>query len=411
MALEKILMPDLGEGVTEGELLQIKVKVGDVIALDDPLVEVMTDKASMDVSSILDGVVKEIPIKVGDMIPVGQPIIIVETKSKASTTEQKSSSKKETPKEKTSSTPQKLTNSIKEDVLAAPSTRKLASEIGIDLKNISPSGQNGQILREDLLTYIQNSSQASSSSPQSLSSPTGELCHVEEQDRVEPIRGIRRIMSETMTRSKQNIPHFTIMEEACMDNLIRLRSKLKPSLEKENIKLTYLPFIMKATLFTLESFPIFNSQLDDAKRKIIYRKSRNLGFAMDTKEGLLVPVIKNAQTQSILELTKSLQNLSAKAKEGRLDREELQGGTFTLTNLGSIGGLGGTPIIQPPQVAILGIYRFYTKLVKSGTEIEEKTFSQFSLTCDHRIIDGAKAAHFLKGLTLKLEEPERLLLN
>ena len=408
MALEKILMPDLGEGVTEGEIIKIKIKAGDKISLDDPLLEVMTDKASMEVPSILSGVVKEVQIKVGEIIPIGKTLLVIETED--NTASKSSSIPKETIQEVPQETVTKIKKPIKPDsFLVAPATRKLAQELGVDLKNVKPSGKEGQILRDDLMNYMKATPRTSP--PQSSSSPSENLCSLEEGDTTEPLRGIKRIMAETMTVSKQTIPHFTVIEEACMDSLIELRSKLKPNLEKENIKLTYLPFIMKALLSNLKVSPIFNSQFDDAKKEIVYRKSHNLSFAIDTEEGLLVPVVKNAQTKSLLDITKEIQILSIKAREGKLEREELQGGTFTLTNLGSIGGLCGTPIIQPPQVALLGIYRFDTKCKKIGNEIKEKIYSQFSLTCDHRVIDGAKAARFLKDLVLKIENPESLLLD
>ena len=411
MGFKEIQMPDLGEGVTEGEIIKVHVKLGDKISLDDPLLEVMTDKASMEIPSFLDGIVKEVQIKEGDIVPVGKVLIVIQAEGEESVKSspqlkkpEQNTSKKEKAPQENEPKPQALTDSV----LVAPSTRKLAQELGVNLKEVSPSGAGGEILRNDLLRYIKKSP---SPSPRSSSSPTGNLCALNEGDRIEPVRGIKRIMSETMTLSKQTIPHFTIVEEACMDRLINLRAKLKPNLEKENIKLTYLPFIMKAVLSEIKASPLFNSQFDDEKKEIIYRQSCNLGFATDTEQGLLVPVIKDAQTKSILTLAKNLQELSLKAREGNLDRADLQGGTFTLTNLGGIGGLYGTPIIQPPQVAILGIYRFNKKIKKINGNLEEATYTSFSLTCDHRVIDGAKATRFLTNLVLKIEEPERLLLE
>ena len=422
MALKNIQMPDLGEGVTEGEIIKVHVKTGDTITLDQPLLEVMTDKASMEVPSLLSGNVKEVHIKEGDMVAVGSTLIVVQVQGNKSEPDEQAVPQKETSTPNKTSVDQnkaptsqtKCTEQIpsqekeNQNTLASPSTRRLAEELGINLKDISPSGKEGQILRTDLLNYIQANQ---SHSPKSSSSTTRNLCDLEEGDRTEPVRGIQRIMSETMSLSKRNIPHFTIIEEACMNRLIDIRSQLKPDLEKENIKLTYLPFIMKSVLTGIKDYPIFNSQFDDTKQSIIYRRTCNLGFAVDTSQGLIVPVIKNAKEKSLLTLAKELQDLGQKAREGRLSREELTGGTFTLSNLGSIGGIYGTPIIQPPQVAILGIYRFNKKLRKVNGNIEEKTYASFSITCDHRVIDGAKATRFLCDLILKIEEPERLLLN
>ena len=417
----EIKLPDLGEGVVEGEILKILVSLGETISLDQPLMEVMTDKASMEISSSKEGVIKEIKAKPGDRVSVGQTVFVLELSGKTSAAAAPSHSSapeiKKQAIEKTASTPQDLTSKkistpseLKKGVLlAAPPTRKLAGELDISLEQVKGTGERGQIIRDDLIQHIKETM----SSKKVSSTPMKQALGVafEKEDRREPLLGIKRIMFETMTYSNQNLPHFTILEQAKVTNLVRLREEFKVQLAKQNLKITYLPFIMKAVLLCLKDFPLFNSLYDEEKAEIVYKKSSHLGFAVDTPQGLLVPVIHEAQSKSLLNLTRDIQSLAEEARKGEIARENLKGGTFTLTNLGSIGGISGTPIINPPQTAILGIYRLYKQLQKKGEKVEEEPYMNFSLTCDHRLIDGATAARFLKSLISRIEDPGLLILE
>lgn len=415
----EIKLPDLGEGVVEGEILKILVSEGSPISLDQPLMEVMTDKASMEIPSSKEGIIKEIKAKPGDRVSVGQTVFVLELLEKTPTTPSNSSVpeiKKQTV-EKTASTPEDLTSKKtpipselkKGGPLTAPPTRKLAKELGISLEQVKGTGERGQITRDDLIQHIKETLNSKKTSNTPMKQALGVTS--EKADRREPLSGIKRIMFETMTYSNQNLPHFTILEQAKVTHLVRLREEFKVRLAKQNLKITYLPFIMKAVLLCLKDFPLFNSLYDEAKAEIVYKKSSHLGFAVDTPQGLLVPVIHEAQSKNLLNLTRDIQRLAEEARKGEIARENLKGGTFTLTNLGSIGGISGTPIINPPQTAILGIYRLYKQLQKKDEKVEEELYMNFSLTCDHRLIDGATAARFLKSLILRIEDPGLLILE
>ena len=407
MALKKITLPDLGEGVTEGEILKIKVKEGDSIVLDQVLLEVMTDKASMEVPSSIEGMVKKVAVKEGDIVSIGTELFAVQSEEDSS-----QPSKQETVNEDSAPDKTRKTEKLKVEKtpvpgnfpLAIPSSRKLAQELGIDLTEVKGSGEKGEIKREDLLKHIKQKMQSPSAS-------TLPLENFEESKRA-PVKGIQRLMFESMTLSKAIIPHFTIVEQAQAGHLIKLRTEMKARLEKQGLKIGYLPFFMKALIPTLKEFPLFNSAYDTKTKEIVFKKHINFGFAVDSPHGLLVPVLKQAENKSLIEIVKELLELSQKTKEGAIEREHLKGAGFTLTNLGSLGGLYGTPIIQAPEMAILGIYKIFKQVVKNEKGgFEEKDFINFSITCDHRFIDGAVAVRFLKSFTQKIEEPSLLLLE
>ena len=436
MSLKEIKLPDLGEGVTEGELIKIQVSPGDQVVMDQVLLEVMTDKASMEIPSFLAGTIKEIKAKEGDMVAVGQVIFLLETegevsdpaeekeKKVSSSSEENAETKNEkNPAEKTknlsaSSVSDKKSGAafeVKVDsskpgdfALAAPVTRRLAQELDIDLKNVTASGSEGQITREDLIGHVKSALKSPKAAVPSLSFKS----QIVEAKR-EPLRGIKRIMFETMTYSKQTIPHFTIMERAEVSQLVKIRTELKEQGAKQGVKITYLPFIMKAALSALREFPVVNSYYNEETKEIVYSESCHFGFAVDTEKGLMVPVIREAQKKTLLEIAKELEILGQQARAGTIQREDLQGGTFTFTNLGSLGGIAGTPIIHPPQAAIFGIYRIYHQPARNKRtgEWEETPYMNFSLTCDHRFIDGACAARFLKACAVKIEEPGLLVMD
>ncbi len=405
MEIENIKLPDLGEGVTEGEIIKIKVSPGDTVSMDQVLLEVMTDKASMEIPSSINGKVTEVKVKEGDMVAVGQVVLTMETKETRKDTikqEEMNSSKKQ---KKMEQELPKTSNTItqKDYDLAVPATRKLAEEFGVSLKDIPK--RNNKVTREDLIRHVKSSSK-------SHFQPLTPLKVEGEEIKRETLTGIKRIMFETMTLSKATIPHFTITETANVKHLVNVRTKLKEQLKSQNIKLTYLPFFIKAILSGFKEFPIFNSSYDEQNKEVVYKKSAHIGFAVDTNQGLIVPVIKEAEKKSVLDLTKEIQNLGEQARKGTVQRENLTGGSITLTNIGSLAGLSGTPIINPPEVAILGIYRMYQQIVKTDSSgFEENPFINFSITCDHRLIDGATAARFLKNFISRVEEPSLLILD
>ena len=404
---KEIKLPDLGEGVREGELVKLHVSKGDTVVLDQILLEVMTDKATMEIPSATEGEIESVLAQEGDIVQVGQTLFELKGGN-----DQASSKKEPAQNIQTKEKPLKQESSKKPPshpadtegshfIKSAPSTRKLAKELGIDLKDV-PKRSSNEVSREDLLQFARLRPQESRSVVQKFT-PQGEIQFQE------PIRGIQKSMFDSMSYSKQTIPHFSILDTAKMDRLVEVRENINQILEKEDIKLSYLPFIMKACTQTLKEFPKLNSFLDAHKMEVLYPKHINFGFAVDTPDGLLVPVIKSVEALGIKEIALKLKTLSNEAREGKIAREDLQEGNFTLTNLGSLGGMYGTPIINPPQVSILGIYKMYHNITNRDEKVHR--FMNFSITCDHRVIDGATATRFLRSLIIKMEEPSLLLLS
>lgn len=435
MSLIAIPLPDLGEGVTEGEIVKIKVKEGDKIAMDQVLLEVMTDKASMEVPSSIEGLVKKVAVQEGDIVSVGAELFLIELSSQPSQNEKNSqsgksaqeskeqSSEKPTsqPEDKASKdssgkqnrqtqapTPPQNKEPSSKGLSSIPATRKLAQELGINLN--STFKNQAKVERKELLNYIKNQLEGSYGlkPAQQLSSP--ELPAFKEKDRV-PLRGVQRLMFESMTLSKASIPHFTLGESAQADHLIQLRSEMKNRMEKQGLKVGFLPFFIKALIPVIQEFPLFNAVYDSQNKEIVFKEDLNVGFAVDSPQGLMVPVIKQVQNKSLLEIIKEVYEKANQARGGAIPREDLKGASLTLTNLGGIGGMSGTPIIPPLEMAILGIYKIYPQVVKTKSGgYEEKNFMNFSITCDHRFIDGATAVRFLKSFIEKIEEPSLLLL-
>ena len=434
MAIE-IKLPEIGEGVTEGELVKWLVKVGDSIKVDQPIAEVMTDKATVEVPTPTAGLVKALKAKEGDVIKVEQTLIEIDAINSSVSTNKTASSEPSAPKshsinpltapEKTShasapvpvkSSPSNNTNSQIEiyppvadsKVLATPATRRLAREMSIDINGISGTGLAGRVTREDVLQN-QGGNGLTISAPTKVSSvsiprpsyqgPTGSI-----EERV-ALRGIRKKIAENMQMAKQIVPHFTLMDEANVSQLVTLRDSLKSLAEKEATKITYLPFVMKALIATIRQFPQFNASIDDAAQEIVYKKYFNIGFAADTPNGLVVPVIKNADQKSILDLSKEIIDLSKRARDGKLKPEEMKGATITITNIGSVGGTYATPIINHPEVAILGMYKIQDKVILENKEFKVVKSMNFTITADHRLIDGAVAANFLKSFFQRIEQP------
>ncbi len=407
-------LPEIGEGVTEGEVVKWLVNEGEEVGEDQPLVEVMTDKATVEIASPKAGRIEKIMAESGDVIPVGNVLVVInengsagqviqlDSKSaqeKPEEEKKKAQEKEDKPQKETSTDETSSPSQMGARVLASPATRKLAREKGIDLDNIQGSGPNGRITREDVL----NGSKKSSSG---ASQPTHEK---REEERI-PVRGIRKKIAAHMVHSKHTAPHFTLVEEVDMTEVVRLREKAKPEAEKKGIKLTFLPFIIQAVCHTLKSYPMLNASLDDDAQEIIVKPYFNIGLAAATENGLIVPVIKNADQKNIWQLAEEVLDLANKARKGQLSLDELQGGTFTITSTGNSGGILSTPIINHPEVAILALNRIKdTPLVIDG-EVAIRKVGYLSLSLDHRVIDGAVAAEYLQYLKTILETPGLMLL-
>ena len=436
-----VSLPELGEGVTEGELVKFTVKVGDSITQDQTIAEMMTDKATVEVPSPFAGIVKALKAKVGDVITVGQVLIQLEAKGGAIAVDAKPAAAAAAAPRPTQAArpaaPQMMASpgsasaspnggvNIHPPVadaktLATPATRRLAREMGIDINGLSGSGVAGRVTRDDVM---KNGAGATAAGPATYQAP-GALARTGYttpagagalEERV-AIRGIRKKIAESMQLAKQIIPHVTLMDEANITSLVKLREDLKATGEKAGVKITYLPFVMKAVIATLREYPAFNASIDDKAQEIVYKKYFNIGFAADTPNGLVVPVIKNADQKTVLELSREINELAKKARDGKLALDEMRGATITITNIGSIGSTYATPIINHPEVAIVGMYKIQDKpLVKMGAdgkyEIDLAKVMNYTVTADHRLLDGAMIANFLKAMIARLENPGVLMLD
>jgi len=401
--LKEILLPDLGEGIDSADVSEILVSVGDSVSIDDIVLVLESDKASMEIPSEEDGKVKEIFVKAGDKVETGSPLISLEISS-GDETENKpekkevpfEEEKKEVPFEEEKKE-EKLDNKqhISSDkTFASPGVRKLARELDIVLSEVSATGLKGRITKEDLHKYIKlKMSQSGSFGVQSFPkidfSKWGEI---EEK----PLTKIQKITGERLQQAWQIIPHVTQFDEADISVLNINRKEKKEEGLKSEIKVTFLPFIIMAAIKTLKEFPVFNSSLNHNQDSLIIKQYYNIGIAVDTPTGLVVPVIKDADKKSILDLSKELMDLSDRARNKKLKPEELSGGSFTISSLGGIGGTNFTPIINPPEVAIMGISKSVWKPVYNDKtkEIIPTLTMPFSLSYDHRVIDGAVGAAF-----------------
>ncbi len=433
-----VKLPELGEGVTEGELVKWLVKPGDSVKADQPIAEVMTDKATVEVPTPIAGIVKELKYKSGDVVKVESVMIMLESGSGA-TAAPAAAAHKEVPAAAhmnfaasapatTATAKPAMTvaaNGIfppvaDSKVLATPATRRLAREMGVDINTISGTGLAGRVTREDVMSTGGGSMSngagavsAKSSAPaagMTIPRPAYQGPAGATEERV-PMIGIRRKIAENMQKSKAIIPHFTLMDEANVTELVKLRDSLKEFSEKHGTKITYLPIVMKAMIATIREFPMFNASIDDAASEIVYKKYFNLGFAADTPNGLVVPVIKNADQKTIVELSKEILDLSKRARDGKLKPDEMKGACITITNIGSIGGTYATPVINHPEVAILGMYKIDEKPVIRNGQLAAIKVMNYTITADHRLIDGAVAARFLKAFIERIENPGKLMME
>lgn len=432
-ATTPVKLPELGEGVTEGELVRWTVNVGDQVKPDQTVAEIMTDKATVEVPSPVAGTVKELKFKKGDVIKVesiiltltGAGSITAPTSSSQNTSSHVSSSSAASaqPLAMSASTSKSNTTIFPpvadSKVLATPATRRLAREMGVDINDLSGSGLAGRITREDVLNVkggnaaISTGAGATSAGTPSMNfpKPAFNSNNASMEERVD-LLGIRKKIAQNMQMSKAIIPHFTLMDEADVTQLVALRESLKDFATANNTKITYLPIVMKALIATIKEFPQFNASIDDAASQIVYKKYFNIGFAADTPNGLVVPVIKNADQKTILDISKEILDLSKRARDGKLKPDEMKGATITITNIGSVGGTYATPIINHPEVAILGMYKISDKpILKPDGQIGFIKAMNYTVTADHRLIDGAVAANFLKSFFNKIQNPGVLMMG
>ncbi len=373
-------LPDIGEGVQEGEIVKWNVRQGDTVHKDDIIVEIMTDKVTVQIPSPFEGQVTKIYYKEGEIAKVGSSLLDI---GEASAAGQKEPGQT-VGKEKAAPTVQDSGEGT--SVLAPPAVRKLAREKGVDLSKVKGSGPSGRITAKDVESFA--------SQPEGNTSPAVSKPVVER--RVMELKGLRRLISEKMTKSKRNIPHYAVAEEVMMQELLDFKEKLKI----QGINLSFTPFFVKACVAALKEFPYLNarSQEDGSFELLDYY---NIGIAVDTPEGLTVVVVKGADKKTLTEISSEIEDLAKRAREGKLKLDEVKDSTFTVTNVGSIGGIFSTPIINYPEVAILGVHR-----IMDGQQGKSMFIT---LSADHRLIDGAMAARFITRVKRYLEAPATLL--
>lgn len=409
MMATEFRFPDLGEGIAEGEVKKWLVKVGDVLSKDQSLAEVETDKAVVEIPSPVAGKVLRLDHKEGELVKVGEVLAVIGGEGEAAAGVQAAppaaaeerppslSVVGELPTEEVVVTSATQKRSPR-DVKAMPAVRKAARDRGVEIGAVSPSGPSGQVLESDL-----------GAKPAARTVPKFDIYGY--VDRV-PIRGIRRTTAKRMLESQARTAAVTSMEQADVTRLVGMRERLKgPMKEQKGVNLTYMPFIVTAIVRALKLHPLLNSMIDDEREELIIKKYYNIGVAVAIDDGLMVPVIKAADQKSLWELAEEIALLAKSAQERKIDLADLKGGTFSITNYGVFGGTYGTPIINYPETAILGIGRIMDAPLAVDGVVKVRKVLPLSLTFDHRAYDGAVAAKFLRDLVRLLESPEELLLN
>ena len=408
-------LPEVGEGVTEAELVKWSVEVGEVIEPDQVVCEVMTDKATMEINCPVGGTVVEVCGEEGDILPVHAALLKLSQDGAAPAP--KPATTVESAPAQTAATPQAApvpkpvpapvsTPNPSGKVLASPAVRAFAKEQGTDLQGISGTGKGGRITRDDVRSQTSVPIHTSQ-----IKAPPAVQVQASRADQVIKIVGLRRKIAEKMLESVQRAPHFTYVDEIDMTDLVTMRGQLKGLAAEYGVKLTYIPFIMKALVQAFQEFPTVNSVINESDLSMIVRGEVNIGIACDTPQGLYVPVIKNVEQKSILELAAEITDITTRTREGKVQLSELQGGTFTITSVGNIGGRFATPIINHPEVAILGVNQIHDRPMVVNGEIVARKMMYLSPSFDHRVIDGAVAARFISALKGILENPASLLLS
>lgn len=452
--IHEFKLPDVGEGIHEAEVLAIKVKEGDTVKEYQPIFDVETDKAVVEITSPVTGVVKQLLVKVGEVAKVGNVMITFDTAAAGGSAQAVAPAEKAAEKKVTAAVGAgngKSSGAVAEPplkvaggpVLAAPATRRLARELGIEIRSIVGSGPAGRITKEDIRAYAEGvrggikSAVASASATSSAAGRSSCFARPElpetnavlsrepmsaapfampdftkygEVER-QPLRSLRKKIAINMTQSWTHVPHVAHFDEIDVTELEFYRRKYEEEVAEQGGRLTMTVLTLKAIVSALKKYPQFNSSLDEASSEIIYKKYFNVGVAVATERGLIVPVIKDADKKSIVELSIELADIAGKTRDGKIELERLQGGTFTITNIGAIGGTGMMPMVNYPEVGIFGMARAKDQPVVLEGEIEIRTIMPVTLSFDHRVADGAEAAYFVRHVSQCLQDPFKLLLE
>jgi len=408
-----VKLPKLGEGADSGVVVNVFVKEGDHVVRDQAILELENEKAVASVPSTATGVVTKIYVKAGDKISVGQRLISLsggdQPAAAAPTAKQAAlKSEPETPVEEFAA---EIGDEIPKPVaapVASPSVRRLARELGIDLSKVRGSEAGGRIARGDLSAYIARLQEATEKgrSAGASAKPAAEQIDFSKWGPVtkKPLTQLRQVIARRMWENWNAIPHVTQFDDADFTRLNELRRKYAPVYEKKGAKLTLTPLVLKALVGTLKKHPIFNSSLDEIAQAVVFKEYFHIGIAVDTEQGLIVPVIRDADKKSVLDLAKELEQLAQKARDRKVTAEEMKGGTFTISNQGAIGSAHFTPIINKPEVAILGLGRGAMKPVARDGKVEVRMLTPLGLSYDHRVIDGGAAARFMVDLVAALQD-------
>ncbi len=416
-------MPDIGEGVVEGEIVGWKVKEGDRVTLDQPIVEVMTDKATVELPSPRAGVITKINYKDGSICPVGKVLVVID--------EEETAEKKQAPVHRpaashgSASAPVHAAGAAKaqiqvvdvsegrDRVLATPATRRLARQLGVEIGRVPPTGKHGRVTTDDVKRYQTNGpttaiarTQPTMATPVSISRTA--LGY--EEERI-PLRGMRKRIADAMSRSVHTAAHFTYVEEIDMTELVLVRDRAKARAAERGVKLNYLPFIIKAIASGLKKWPQLNASLDETTQEIVRKKYYHIGVAAQGPHGLVVTVVRDADLRSIFDLSREIDRLGEAVRNNTATRDDLTGSTFTVSSLGKLGGVLATPIINFPEVAIVGVHKIEEKPAVRNGQIVIRHLMNLSISVDHRLADGWDGAMFLQDVKTLLEDPTTMFME
>jgi 2-oxoisovalerate dehydrogenase E2 component (dihydrolipoyl transacylase) len=397
------ILPDIGEGIVECEVIEWKIKEGDSIEEDQIVVDVSTDKAIVEIPSMYNGRITKLHYAEGDTAKVHEPLFAIELEGEEVEEASATAAVEEIAQPPIS---QQITQPTGDSykVLTTPAVRKMAREHDLDLAIIEGTGKQGRVLKEDVLGFL-----AGDKSAAPEQSVAAKAIVAEPVDRTEPIKGVRKIMAERMSEAVSTIPHFTYVDEVDVTQLMDLRQNLKDSYGTDELKITLMPLFIKALSLAIKEFPILNSRTNDDFNELTYVGSHNIGMAVDGKTGLLVPNVKNVQQLGVLDIAREVMRLTAAARSGKIDPNDLSGGTITISNIGAIGGTAATPIINKPGVAIVALGKIQSlPRYNDQGELVARKIMTVSWSGDHRVIDGGTIARFNNLWTRYLENPSTM---
>lgn len=420
VSIEEFLLPDIGEGIVECELVEWLVSEGDWVEEDQPIADVMTDKALVQIPAIKAGKIAKLHYRKGQLAKVHAPLFAIEVEQAASapaTTNTDTVANAAPTAQIVSAEPARQGKA-----LASPAVRRMARSLDIDLSQVPGTGKHGRVYKEDITRFQQGGSNVSASSATQVKEAPAQATQASQTqvltstvtqraDTVEPIRGVKAVMARMMVESVSSIPHFTYCEEFDLTDLVALRESMKVKYSSDEVKLTMMPFFMKSMSLALSQFPVMNSQVNADCTELTYKARHNIGMAVDSKVGLLVPNIKDVQDKSILEVAAEITRLTQAARSGRVAPADLKDGTISISNIGALGGTVATPIINKPEVAIVALGKLQTlPRFNAKGEVEARQIMQVSWSGDHRVIDGGTIARFCNLWKQYLEQPQEMLL-